>query len=87
MTRNGSTTAWRKLRAQVIAEEPLCWLRLPGCTRISTTADHVIPVSVRPDLEYVRANLRGACAHCNYSRGKKPAGALIVRTDALSYFD
>jgi hypothetical protein len=33
----------RALRKRVIAEEPCCWLRLPGCTIKSDTADHVIP--------------------------------------------
>ncbi len=45
MSANGSTRAWRRLRAEVIKAEPSCWLRLPGCTHISTTADHIIPVS------------------------------------------
>lgn len=73
---NGSTRAWRKLRAQVIREEPTCRLRLAGCTGLSTTGDHIIPVSARPDLRYVRANVQGACASCNYKRGHTPIGML-----------
>ena len=65
------TRAWRALRHRVITEEPTCWLKLPGCTRASTTADHVIPFIERPDLSMDRANLRGACAPCNYRRGRK----------------
>lgn len=65
------TRAWRALRARVIAEEPTCWLKLPGCTQVSTTADHVLPFVDRPDLAMSRANLRGACAPCNYRRGRK----------------
>ena len=76
MSANGSTRAWRRLRAEVIKAEPSCWLRLPGCTHISTTADHIIPVSVRPDLRMVRANCRGACRHCNYKRGHLPVSQL-----------
>lgn len=68
--------AWRVLRDQVIREEPHCWLRLDGCTTWSTTADHIIPVKYRPDLEMVRANLHGACAHCNYTRGAKTIAEL-----------
>lgn len=86
MSRNGSTRAWRRLRTQVIKEEPTCRIQLPGCTHISTTADHIIPVSIRPELELVRANCRGACAHCNYKRGAKttqPKG----RPRALDYFN
>jgi 5-methylcytosine-specific restriction endonuclease McrA len=67
------TRAWRALVAQVVAEEPTCWLRLPGiCTTWSQTADHVVTVKERPDLCMVRANLRGACRACNLSRNKKP---------------
>jgi 5-methylcytosine-specific restriction endonuclease McrA len=72
----GSTREWRRLRARVVAEEPICWLRLPGCTVRSTTADHIIPISVRPDLRMVRSNLRGACSHCNYVRQETPVSEL-----------
>jgi 5-methylcytosine-specific restriction endonuclease McrA len=60
---------WRKLRDRVIREEPICRIQLLGCTGYSTTADHIIPRSVRPDLILVRSNLRGACQHCNSARG------------------
>lgn len=63
---------WRKLRNQVIKEEPLCRLRLDCCTITSTTADHIIPVRYRPDLKYVRRNLRGSCQPCNMRRGVRP---------------
>jgi 5-methylcytosine-specific restriction endonuclease McrA len=63
--------SWRTLRDRVVREEPLCWLKLDGCTRLSTTADHVIPRAVRPDLTMDRKNLRGACASCNYRRGAR----------------
>ena len=61
--RRGQLTSyrWQKLRLRVIKEEPLCTLRLSCCTRWSTTADHIIPVSHRPDLKYMRGNLRGSC--------------------------
>jgi hypothetical protein len=71
-----STHAWRTLARRTIREEPYCWLKLPGCTRISTTADHVIPISIRPDLALVRANTRGACKSCNYRRGDTSANQL-----------
>ena len=63
MSRQGDprrTRAWRKLRDQVVVEEPVCWLGLPCCTRWATTADHVIPVSHRPDLGMDRANVTKA---------------------------
>ena len=88
---------WKKLRLQVIAEEPLCRLRLNGCTVRSDTADHIIPVKLRPDLRFCRANLRGSCQHCNRKRGSRPLSevraeeALIAskstkRASALKFF-
>jgi len=76
------TRAWRKLRDQVVREEPICWLQLPGiCTRVSTTADHVQPKAQRPDLAKVRSNLRGACLPCNRARGQTPIEALRLDDD------
>lgn len=64
--------AWRRLRDQVVREEPLCQLRLEGCTIWSQTGDHIFPVRYRPDLKFVRSNVRGACHHCNRRRGVLP---------------
>lgn len=63
---------WKQLRARVIREEPICRLRLHGCTLRSDTADHILTVKDRPDLRYCRANLRGSCQHCNRTRGSRP---------------
>lgn len=85
-----STRAWRRLVAQVVREEPTCWLQLDGCTGASTTGDHVIPVTDRPDLALVRANVHGACSSCNYRRGNLPITALATDRDtpaALAVFD
>ncbi|HEU4598855.1 MAG TPA: hypothetical protein VFS26_03850 [Solirubrobacterales bacterium] len=82
------TRAWAKLSKQVAREEPVCWLQLPGCTHWSTTADHVIPFKLRPDLCMVRSNLRGACEHCNKSRqAKPPPVARAQLAPALEIFD
>lgn len=82
------TRAWRKLRDQVVREEPWCWLRLPGCTGYSQTADHIITVHARPDLAMVRENHRGACHWCNRSRNNKPIEDLLTATEAeaLEFF-
>jgi hypothetical protein len=80
------TQVFRRLTAEVVDDEPVCWLRLKGCTYWSTTADHVIPVRDRPDLALVRANLRGACLACNRRRRARPVGALIT-SEALSFFE
>lgn len=59
-TRRGSTRASRKLRAQVLAEQPICaW---PGCDELATEDDHIVPVHQRPDLDLVRENHQGLCS-------------------------
>jgi 5-methylcytosine-specific restriction endonuclease McrA len=84
----GGSSAWRRLRAQVIREEPQCRLRLEGCTGYSQTADHIIPKVLRPDLVMVRANCQGACRHCNAKRGKKTlAQARAPRVTAARALD
>lgn len=75
MTDPRRTWAWRKLAAQVVAEEPTCWLQLDGCTRLSTTGDHIYSVATHPHLALTRSNIRGACASCNRVRGAYPVGA------------
>lgn len=89
-----STRAWRQLVTRVVAEEPHCWLQLEGCTGVSTTGDHVIPVVDRPDLALDRTNIRGACRPCNDKRGRLPIDELNLgsNTDAepaaaLTIFD
>lgn len=67
-----NTAAWQKLSAQVITQEPTCWLQLPGCTIRSTTADHIIGVPQAPHLALDRRNLHGACRRCNTARGNTP---------------
>lgn len=76
-----STRAWRKLRDQVVAEEPECRLRLEGiCTGASTTADHIKHVKTHPQLAMARANLRGSCGPCNRARSAKSDDQLAVGT-------
>lgn len=71
------TRAWRKLRDQVVAEEPTCRLGFPGiCTRVSTTAAHIEPVTARPDLALERTNVVGSCTECNQASGTLPRSSL-----------
>lgn len=44
-----------------------CELRLPGCTGVADTVEHVIPVSVGGG----RGPLKPACKHCNSTRGAR----------------
>lgn len=83
------TQAWRRLAKQVAREEPICWLNLDGCTQVSTTGDHLTPVTDAPELALVRTNIRGACSNCNYRRGNLPTTALNLKppSAALSIFD
>ncbi len=61
---------WRRLREQVLREEPLCqYCR----TAASVTVDHVLPRSRYPELAHVRSNLVGACAWCQGSKGTRAA--------------
>lgn len=81
-----SSTAWRKLRAQVIKEEPTCQLKLDGCTGVSETADHIIPRSINSALALVRSNCQGACRSCNNLRGNRDLES-VIRPPALAFFD
>lgn len=74
------TRAWRKLRDLVVLEEPECRLQLPGCTRISTTADHIEHYKTHPHLALERRNLRGSCETCNKKRGAKQDAQLALGT-------
>lgn len=71
-----STRAWRKLRDQVVTEEPRCQLQLPGCAGASETADHIKPYATHPELGMARDNHRGACRPCNRLRSSVPDEAL-----------
>jgi len=59
--RSGS---WLALRNRVLAEEPQCRLRLPGCTIWSTHADHIRPMA-ESGAEFARENVQGVCVHCH----------------------
>ncbi len=60
---------WAKISRRVVARDKVCQLRLAGCTGIATTADHIVPRSKGGGNEM--SNLRGACRHCNSSRGNR----------------
>lgn len=63
------STAWRELRARVLREEPIC--AMPRCGRRSTQVDHIVPLSLRPDLALVRSNLLGMCGPHNAAKGAR----------------
>ena len=86
MAREHWQRRWKKLKATVVKQEPLCQLRLPGCTGLSQTADHKIPVKLRPDLAYTRTNLQGACHPCNRRKGARLLDPAPPPADALDWF-
>lgn len=60
---------WRRLRAEVLAEEPNCYI----CGAQASQVDHVEPLVRRPDLGMDRSNLRAACSRCNLIKSRSEA--------------
>ena len=64
----GLGAGWEGLKAFVISRDGgRCQLRLPGCTLVATTADHILARARRGQT--IETNLRASCLHCNASRG------------------
>lgn len=63
---------YRRNRKVVLARDPWCRLRLPGCTVRTTTVDHVISVAQGGSNEL--ENLIGACSSCNERKGSSLGG-------------
>jgi 5-methylcytosine-specific restriction endonuclease McrA len=64
-----SSRKWRKLRSQILAASDVCWIcGGPGADSI----DHVLPVSLYPELEMELGNLRPAHLRCNIAKGNRP---------------
>jgi 5-methylcytosine-specific restriction protein A len=58
----GYDATWRRLRAAVMAEEPLCRAcRAEGHVTPAVDVDHITPVSVAPERRLDRANLQPLC--------------------------
>ncbi len=68
----GSTSAWRKVRARVLAENQVtnqgrCTLQLRGCTGEANVVHHVLGRAVTGDDP---AYLAAVCAWCNGKTGQ-----------------
>ena len=61
-----NTTRWKRLSAKARKASPFCEI----CSATQTlSADHIIPVSERPDLAHEILNIRVLCLVCNGRRG------------------
>lgn len=60
--------AWRKLRSEVLAASSVCWIcGHPG----ADTVDHLVPLSLAPELAHERSNLAPAHRSCNSRKGQR----------------
>lgn len=60
------TTRWRRLRAAVLAEQPLCGAcRHAGRATVATDVDHVVPHRGDTRLFWDHANLQALCHACH----------------------
>ena len=80
-----AATAWTA--AVLDRHGRVCWLKLPGCTVVATTGDHIVPRSVAPDLQYDVDNGRPACLSCNQRRSVAPADTASLVVDNRGFFE
>jgi 5-methylcytosine-specific restriction enzyme A len=60
------STLWRKLRAVILANDPLCYYcLLSGHRRLATICDHYRPRKIFPELELSPENIKGSCDNCH----------------------
>lgn len=53
----------RRVRLAILTRDPICQLRLPGCTTTSTEADHITPTHLGGTNHI--SNGRGLCHNCH----------------------
>lgn len=70
----GSTRLQRTQRAEILARDPVCYLRYAGCTGTATEEDHVVPLAQGGD-RWSYSNRRGACHHCHGVKTRAEARA------------
>lgn len=66
----GYDAEYRKNRAIILKEQPICTVRTHCQGSLSTQADHIDPQGGNH-----LSNLRGACARCNGARGSALGGS------------
>lgn len=71
------TERWKQLRYEVLCEQgSTC--QICGATPrdgIRMNVDHIIPISMRKDLAFVKSNLRVLCSSCNWGKGSRHPSA------------
>lgn len=68
---------WRQIRQHVLDQTTICHLcGLPG----ADTVDHIIPLSLAPELAHDISNLRPAHRTCNSRKGNKTGKAATAST-------
>lgn len=80
---------WRRVRLLVLQRDGyVCRMRGPRCTGVATTVDHIVPLHLGGSL-LDPANLRAACAKCNYGGGaritnatRRAAAVRVARTQS-----
>jgi len=65
-TRLYNNPQWRRLRAEVLAADPLCWYCQEANKIIAAdTVDHIVPHKGDETLFWERSNLRSCCTSCH----------------------
>ena len=65
-----STRTFKRMRARVLEQSDICWL----CGQAGAdTVDHIVPLSVAPEMGEDAANLMPAHRACNSKRGARLA--------------
>jgi 5-methylcytosine-specific restriction protein A len=80
-----NSTAWRRVRAVVLARDPVCVLCLKlGRVTISTIADHIKERKAHPELALDADNCRGTCSPCHSQRTRlREQGKLMDTTETI----
>ena len=65
-----STRTFKRMRARILEQSNICWL----CGQAGAdTVDHIVPLSIAPDMGEDAANLMPAHRACNSSKGARLA--------------
>lgn len=76
----GYDAAWRKVRASVLAAEPLCrFCDEAGRVTPATVVDHIVPIADAPDRRLDPTNLRPLCKPCHDRRTAREQGFTVRR--------